>query len=391
MIEEPKDNSRSAKEFLEYHGYVSRQPSIRSSDYELVLSNPFQYYLSRRMGLIPCLQWSDALARGGWFHTYLEYINHSESVIDEAYNDAITNRKDELKEICEQRGIKGESKDKVIEREVKAAMEAKAWAEALYTVRMSNNLTAYQYIMQPHFMFLGTEIALKTKEKYPRVGAYDALLYHKKQNSLWIIDYKTTAMSPRDRLMSCPIEFQTQHYLFILEELKESIASHYSLPSDVKVGGMIHIAIQKPTIKFGIKDRDYELVHKTLSRGPRKGQTVTEKIYQGDPKLSNYITRCKEWYQESTESPVTYSIRKLEGTEKEKKEYEDRIAYITKHIRCECTPSNFLKSTKSLFSYGRENPYLPFYLCPVDLWPNIIKEEGFIQHDRDKETRFVLD
>ena len=112
MIEEPKDNSRSAKEFLEYHGYVSRQPSIRSSDYELVLSNPFQYYLSRRMGLIPCLQWSDALARGGWFHTYLEYINHSESVIDEAYNDAITNRKDELKEICEQRGIKGESKDK---------------------------------------------------------------------------------------------------------------------------------------------------------------------------------------------------------------------------------------------------------------------------------------
>lgn len=390
--------SRSEKEYLEYHGYVGRRPAIRSSDYELSLSNPFQYYLSRRMGLIPCLQWSEALSHGSWFHTYLEFIDHDQAIIDEAYLDSLRNRQDELSKICDSRGIKGESKDKVLSREEKSAMEAKAWAEALWMVPMYNNLTAYQYLKQDHFMFLDTELNLKTKEKYPRAVTFDALLYHKKQNSLWVVDYKTTGMSASQRLMTCPIEFQTQHYLFTLEHTLKDILTHFKLPSDAKVGGMIHIAVEKPTIKFGVKDRDYELKTKTLTRGPRKGQTITEKVYSGEPKLKHYIERCRDWYTRTGDFegldksyPVSYSICKLEHTEEEKKEYESKIEYIKKLIKCECTPSNFLKSTKSLFSFGRQNPYAPFYLCPVELWPNIIKEEGFIQHDRDRETKFLLD
>tara|TARA_R100000655_G_C2997228_1_gene193832 strand:+ start:2435 stop:3652 length:1218 start_codon:yes stop_codon:yes gene_type:complete len=398
QIENPKDDGRSAKEFLEYHGYVGKRPAIRSSDYELSLSNPFQYYLSRRMGFIPCLQWSEALSHGSWFHTYLEFIDHDQAIIDEAYMDSLRLRKQELDKICDSRGIKGESKDKVLSREEKSAMEAKAWAEALWMVPMSNNLTAYQYLKQDHFMFLDTELHVKTKEKYPRAATFDALLYHKKQNSLWIVDYKTTSMSVQNRLMTCPVEFQTNHYLFILKYCKEDIARHFNLPEDVKVGGMIHIAIEKPTIKFGIKDRDFQYTTKTLSRGPRKGQTITEKIYSGEPKLKNYIDRCRDWYTRTGDfegvektTPVSYSICKLENTEREQKTYQSQIEHIQKLIKCECIPSNFLKATKSLFSFGRQNPYLPFYLCPVELWPNIIKEEGFIQHDRDKETRFLLD
>ena len=121
-------------------------------------------------------------------------------------------------------------------------------------------------------------------------------------------------------------------------------------------------------------------------------------MYSGEPKLKHYIERCRDWYTRTGDFegldksyPVSYSICKLEHTEEEKKEYESKIEYIKKLIKCECTPSNFLKSTKSLISFGRQNPYAPFYLCPVELWPNIIKEEGFIQHDRDRETKFLLD
>ena len=60
----PTDRAKSARIYLEPEGLVARVPSIRSSDYGSALSDPFGYYLRRRLGLTPPLLYSEALARG---------------------------------------------------------------------------------------------------------------------------------------------------------------------------------------------------------------------------------------------------------------------------------------------------------------------------------------
>ena len=66
-----RGKSVEARDWLESQGLVAKEPAIRSSDYETILSCPFQYYLSRRLGLVSALRWSAALSRGSWFHKRL--------------------------------------------------------------------------------------------------------------------------------------------------------------------------------------------------------------------------------------------------------------------------------------------------------------------------------
>ena len=327
-VEVPVFTGDQQRQFLETELIESRVPSIRSSDFELILHCPFQYYLSRRLGLIPIFQQSQALSHGSWFHTYMEHFHEEESVRDEKYLAAWKRREVELDEICRTYGIIGESKDGVIQKEERFSEEAKAWCKALYKVRMSNGFSFVDYCTQDYWQLLGTEVSVMTDEVVPRAATFDVLLYHKEQNSVWIVDYKTTAMSPIDRLRLCPIEFQTRHYTHILEDTKAKVLEHFDLPKHAKVGGMIHVAVQKPTIKFGIRDRDFEMNEKTLKRGPRKGQTIVEKNFYGEPKLENYIQRCEDWYKgagdfldkkadRDSNPPVSISVCSLEKTDLE--------------------------------------------------------------------------
>src|SRR5262245_38856440 len=59
-------------------GFQIRTPPLRSSDFELVCSCPFSYYLRIRLGLSRSLSWSAALSRGSWFHKRLEKLYDSD-------------------------------------------------------------------------------------------------------------------------------------------------------------------------------------------------------------------------------------------------------------------------------------------------------------------------
>ena len=92
-----RGNGVEAKEWLEDQELVAKTPAIRSSDYESILSSPFQYYLSRRRGLVSALGWSAALSRGSWFHRRLELFQEPSIVAQQKMEEWFRERCEELK------------------------------------------------------------------------------------------------------------------------------------------------------------------------------------------------------------------------------------------------------------------------------------------------------
>ena len=410
----PGGRGQDVQRWMEYHGYVDTTPSIRSSDYEGVLHCPFQYYLGRRLGLSPALRWSKALSRGSWFHRRLELYRDTPEVASIAMDKMLQDRLEELEEICKSIGIKGESKDKVLDRERKDFWCALGWYETSMHLETHQKVpTVQEFLTQDHFQHLGSEVGIRlhlpkthTLGKVSLTGMYDLLLYHKTQNVIFIVDAKTTAFSPEDRLMTCPLEFQTQHYMYTLQLALENnlLQPLYDLPEDVRVGGMIHIAVQKPTIEFGMKDRDCEEVEHTLQRGPRKGQVEIRRNYFGEPRFDNYIDRCNDWYRGqgeyehnaekwATSPPINYSLTygSMLSDEDYLDEYYGRVKLISQYTNCKAFPKNFPRSVSHLQQFGRMSPFTPFYMTLPREWPDIIKGQSFIQLDRDEGVDFIVD
>ena len=410
----PTGRGQDAQKWMEYHGIAGTTPSIRSSDYEGILHCPFQYYLSRRLGLSPALRWSKALSRGSWFHRRLELYRDTPEVIASYTDKMLTDRLEELEEICKTVGIKGESKDKILERETKDFQCAMAWYEVAMNLQIPQKIpTAHEFLKQDHFQHLGSEVGIRLHMPHTHrtgkvqiTGMFDTLLYHKEQNSVFIVDAKTTAISPEERLITCPLEFQTQHYMMVLNFAIEAgfLQKIYGLPEDVRVGGMVHIGIQKPTIEFGMKDRDCEEYEHVLQRGPRKGQIEIRKNYEGEPRFENYLERCEDWYRGQGEyehlaerwamsPPVNYSLTygTLLNDEDYIDEYYSRVALVRNYVQCKAIPKNFPRSASHLRQFGRMSPFTPFYLTPPKEWPDIIKAESFIQIDRDENMEFIID
>ena len=410
----PTTRGKDAKEWMEYHGYVATSPSIRSSDYEGVLHCPFQYYLSRRLGLTPALRWSKALSRGSWFHSRFEFYKEDKGVASELMEERLQDRLGELTEICASLGIVGSSRDTVLEREHKDFSCAMGWFDACWDLPFGSKQTTFNsFLNQPHFRPLGSEVGIRIQlpsssnsKRVQVVALYDLLLYHEVQNTIFIVDAKTCSESATTRVVTCPLEFQTQHYMMILKHALDTgkLQDKFNLPPDVGVGGMIHLAVQKPTIEFGMKDRNYEEHQHTLKSGPRKGQIEIRKTYSGEPQLSNYIQRCNNWYTATDEyehlapkwasdPPVNISLTygSMLLDESYTQEYESRLKIVADYARCPPLPQNFPRSMSHLRQYGKLSPFAPFYMLPPVEWPSLIKKEGFIQLDRDEGLEFIVD
>ncbi len=388
----PTTDGKDSKEWLEAHGLVARQPAIRSSDYESVLHCPFQYYLSRRLGLVKALRWSEALSRGSWFHKRFEYWDLPKAEAKRKMEIEYEHRESELNQICNSKGIKGESKQNIMEREYQDMLCACGWYEA-----SMHRFTSV--IDKPFWRVLGTEIV--AEYKHPELGRllaqFDMLLYHEKQNSVWIVDLKTTAHNPIERLQTCPIEFQTQHYMHILKWMldEQSLTKPFEIPRDARLGGMMHVAVQKPSIDFGMKDRDFDEKEHELTRGPRKGQIEVRRSYFGEPKIENYIKRCKDWYdgtgeyenkkaERDTAPPVNISkTDRMTLDTRWTTEYSSRLRLVHHYATVDPVPLSFPKSANYLMQFGKMSPFSPFYLTSSSEWPSILNLEGFMIEDRD--------
>lgn len=395
-----RGNGIKAKEWLEDQGLVAKTPAIRSSDYESILSCPFQYYLSRRLGLVSSLRWSAALNRGSWFHRRLELLQESSIVAQQKMEEWFLEQCDELKEICNDRGIIGAYRSKIFEREEKDMLMASAWFDAMKSFQVPGKGSVVDYLTRPYFRLLGTEVTAEYNHpEYGRLLAqYDLLLYHEEQNSLYVVDAKTCAGSTIDRLSTCPIEFQTMHYTHVLNYLlgSEVLTKKYQIPRDARIAGMIHIAVQKPTIEFGMNDRECtESIH-TISRGPRKGQKETRRTYSGEPRWENYRDRCIEWYtatgrfkdkavERVDDPPINFSLTSGSGLLDKygTYDYHKCLQLIRQYATCEPNPGCFPKSAKHLRAFNKLSPFTPFYMNEVKEWPSILSSDGFITQDRD--------
>jgi len=397
-IPRPKTMGQDALHWLEHHGVTARTPTVRSSDYESVLANPFSYYLHRRLGLMPRLRYSEALTRGGWFHSRLELMDSPPLEAKEKMNELLFERMDELKESCKILGIQAISRDSILETEEHDMLCACGWYEALMSVKIHNlDYTLHDWLTKPYWRRLGIEMTVwYQRDGLKHVAQFDQLLYHTGQNALWIWDAKTTTYNTLHRLMSCPIEFQTQHYLHAAKEMLPDLIAKFDLPSDVRIGGMAHTAVKKPTINLGQMDRDFETHEHELTRGPRKGEVEMRRVYSGEPRFQNYMERCQRWYQAEGEY-----LDKKEGREEDpvlnmshtsgrilddpihENEYNNRLALITKYAKVTPEPGNFMKSS-SLVHFGKLSDMADFYLHSPATWPATINDMQLMQSWRDE-------
>lgn len=405
-IPAPKGNGADAAAFLLHHGYPATIPSIRSSDYELALANPFLYYLTRRLSLARAFDWSEALSRGSWLHRCLELDTFQGPVPPDLLTPLILRRQEELRTICASLGIVGDELRTILDREREDALTTLAWYSAASTVSISPTTKDFRsYLGASRWRVLGRELrATYHTSLWPRtplIGVFDLFLYNSSTNTLWILDLKSCSESPITRLSTCPLEFQTEHYLYIAVHLLEEGILHkqFDLPTDVTVGGMLHLAIQKPAIKFGQEDRPYTEVPFTPSRGKNKGITRMEREYSGEPSWDLYRRRCTTWYQgvdqyahlkeERTSSeigpPVNISYTSVSALDSNAFErYSRRVEFLYDLATRHAVPCAFLQSASDLRQFGGLSKWAPFSLCPVKDWPEIIAREGFIVRSRDE-------
>jgi hypothetical protein len=384
----------NVRHWLEAHGIFARKPPIRSSDYRLVRSCPRTYYLSRRLGLVKAFQYSKALTRGSWVHLAFACILDDPTDRAVTLENAIAARCEELREVAKALGVSSEKIREMVAREEQDARTSIAWFNAALQIPDGSGRTLAQRFAQDWIVV----------EQEPEILHGDRLIQpdvivRDKVGKFWIVDFKTTAMSTNARLQTCPLEFQTQHYFHTYrDKCAEDTAFQlaYCMPEDV--GGVLHIAIRKPSIEFGLKDRPFTLDESPFKSGPRKGEPRNEKIYTGEPDAYLYEQRCIEWYmgrgeyshfepERLTDPCVAISTTSAEllTCADMQAEYNSRLSLIRNYTSRPSQPSEF-EIGDPVVQHGTPSPYLPFHMVEPAKWPDLIRSEGFLQRDRDNHT-----
>lgn len=438
----PTDRAKSARQYLESEGLVPRIPSIRSSDYSSALSDPFGYYLRRRLGLIPALSYSEALSRGSYFHTLFALYDRDDC--PQIFKRQCAARLAEINNICKDLRISETARADAVQNEQIDQAYASAWYNAFKNLPCINSQSALD-LLSDNYVKLGAEVRLTwIDDRFPKtrqVAQFDLLLLNRKTNKLWIVDAKTTASPPLIRLSTVKEEFQTMHYLHALEWFfaRGLLHKQYDLPPNVQLGGMMHMAILKPSIQFGQADRDYHwesdgkrtgiagrimvapinlrdqgdyvikwtrnqpspepccgtleeclhVLHEVTGKKP-------EKIYRNEPHLSNYIERCMRWYRGELEyldrapdfqndPPVNFSYTHASVMlDKDWRiDYLSRVAMIYNLATQEANPCNFLKNIDAIRMGSKLANYSPFYLTEPKDWPALVQTQQFLVAHRD--------
>jgi hypothetical protein len=406
----PRGRGRDTVPFLESMGLFPCIPAINSGAYETALHDPFRYYLRHRLRITRALSWSKACARGSWTHKALELHDFSKPLgalselhISPAYASVLAARKEELSALCAAQNMHGDTVATILEREEKDALCAWAWFHTAASLPVGDYGTLHKFIARHRI--LGREVHLVYNDplfpRTPLICHLDLLFYNPETNTVWVLDLKTCDESPVIRLQTTKLEFQTWHYLYIVRALMAHLVRHFSLPADAKFGGMVHAAIQKPTIEMGLNDRDFELVDFTPSRGPNKGVTRQEKVYKGEPRLSNYMIRTAHWYRSSGDYSHLATARAKDPPvnmihtpaamldEDLTAEYHERVRLVREYALREAYPGNFPRSASSLINYKKLHDLAPLSLTDPCDWPPIFREMGYIT--RTLEERVPLD
>lgn len=131
-----------------------------------------------------------------------------------------------------------------------------------------------------HKLIAGEEYLILTLPSGVRIaGTLDRIILDTSTNTYWIRDYKISGRDVSFTVAGYRWSSQPWLYKLLLE-------NHLRQPCS----GFILDIIQKPTIKLSGEDCDT-----VLKIGPRGGKTL---VKISEPKLSNYIDRCRTWYKD---------------------------------------------------------------------------------------------
>lgn len=432
---ETDDYGSYALEYLSEFGIKPVTPPIRASDLYDAYNDPYFYYLTRRLALIPAFYCpSDTLARGTWTHKYLEYIAEPVERRNALYSAAIHQRQSEIREICRVIGWEAEKLQNALDKVSLDANCAYAWLLALDAVRSPEMPEGFFQLVTPinGVRTLAVEYrAVMEYEKTKLVSTLDRIDYNPADNSITIMDYKTSDARPSVRAATCPLSFQ---YLLYRHQIEHKLATgelqrEFDLPLNTWFKEFHHVIIQKPTIVFGQKDRPYLYTSEGKRSGvsgrctPINGQWLTvttsagtdtkfpltneeeaiktlhaetgkkpEREYDGEPSPQLFAKRCLEWYtgtgeyadrrnDPDFETPINVSILSGPLDTRERTWYNDHLEYIYRLATRRPYPLNFPATGHGMTSRGGKlTQYAPFYRLPVAQWPEYILRNHFIQN-----------
>lgn len=434
----PAGRGNDARIWLETVGLVPFRPCIRSTDVTY-LSKPQSYYLERRLGIAPAFNSSDSSSHGTWAHARANLPRQADPKV--GMQGAFKKWVAQSTATANTLGMGTSALQGFIEREKTRWMEAWTWYEAARTVKIPGDLPGgLDSIYDNHeYRSLGTELVLcLASDCYSgsrSVVQLDRLSFQVATNQIWIDDYKFTGGSRKARALSCPVEYQTRHYLAVVRGSLQSIIAKYRLPETTSLGGMRHVIIGTPALSFGMKDRKYRWV----SEGKRSGRSgraqkgsggwdvfyerdqvdpavsgyeedeavrtlhgytgkAPEKEFLGEPDQAMYRKRIESWYNSygdyvgnevefSTDPVILVSRTSIEAFDEDAQiEYE----HLTQQIYDLATmghpcPVDYPRTGRGMNGEYSISPshLAEFYVQPVSEWPRLMREKLLVIRPRD--------
>ena len=429
----PGTREVGAKAWLRDQGFVPVTPVIRSSDYDLANSCPFKYYLKRRLQITVPHTASQALINGSWFHVCLEYKDYEDGDLVGHVQTRLNDRIAELRETCKIAGYHGEAVQGIVEHEASMANQALGRYIALRRCRFPHMGAVFDKGFDrvlPDYIVLGYEVPVQLEHESGLMlsALIDVLLFNPKNNKIYILDMKTTSYPTAIRLQTCPFEFQTRHYSYIVNHCIEALKEKFDLPPDTGFGGMYHLAVLTPSIRMGREDVPY--IYR--ANGARSGlsgvarmtengtwtassgesvlcegvteQQAFDQLWQycqkkpakdrgtGEPSLHNYINRCYDWYQgvgqyahlraeRDASCPFNLSITRpsevIEGPALT--EYQQQLNLVIDLATRDPEPGNFIRNKEGVMHYRRVSDYAGFYGDHnLSEWPDIMRQHRLV-------------
>ena len=246
-------------------------PHVRSSDLEY-LTNPFLYYLCRRLGINRAFDsiCSDTLSRGTWFHRAFEVWHLHEAQRLSALWNSIEARSAEIAGIGSLFGLTADQLVYFQTVERRRALEAYTRLTCALDTPHGPHAPLRTYLEKGYERAAPPELVVTVppSDDCPaaRTIQIDSLLRSKDTGDLWIFDLKSTTLAPAARANRCPFEFQTQHYIHTLSEAVRLGLVPGVGRSEV-VAGMAHVIVSNFDLKFGQGDRPYHWTAESTRRG----------------------------------------------------------------------------------------------------------------------------
>jgi hypothetical protein len=338
---------------------------IRSSSMSTLEECPRKFLYRDRLGLRPP-GYSSALSVGSLFHKALQtyFLGGNAQARSEAISAVALQTMTELRPHANQVGLLPDGTDfMTVCREIEEdEHKAEAMAEVFIHFHPFD-LDKWEILKTPDGKPI-VELLLEAHAPgitQPLRSPCDLALLKKGTSEVWIVDHKTTSMSPKVRAMALQISTQAKLYRLVLQSNLDAWQQERLLVGDaLQVVGSIHNIIKKPTIKYCPDTKD-------------KGGFHT------------YIARMIEWYKANDDSMIQ-AFTRFSGPP-----CDDEL--LTRLHRIDGAASTMSPALPTFFragdyvchTFNRPCPYLPLCTSDPAMWGDLIQSHYKIEFREDSE------